>query len=73
LAFLQEPTGFNQAAEWLPEDLAAYLGRANGRGLLGTGASLVDIDGSTEEGMELDGLEAFFAREGTNGGQSRNR
>jgi len=72
LALLQAPAGV-APAEWLPEDLLAYLGQTAGRGLLASGANLLDGEGPGAEGVDLDGVEAFFAREAAKGGLTHTR
>jgi hypothetical protein len=59
LALLQASAGAGQTAEWLPEDMLAYLGHAKGRRLLDADDQLTDA----ADGEDLTGLEAYFARE----------
>jgi hypothetical protein len=60
-AFLQAPTGWDQAAEWLPDDYLAFLDQFARQWQRSGMLSELDQDPSNTEGDNLAGLETLFA------------
>ena len=66
------PSGMAGPRDWVSDDYLTYLGQAAQRGVMASVPALLDGTASgTDEGDELAGLEAFFAREATGGNRSR--
>ena len=65
------PTGVAGPRDWMSDDYLSYLGQAAQRGMIDSVPALLDGAATNpDEGDDLAGVEAFFAREAGSGNRS---